>query len=484
MVYSKLQSVCKMYKDKKAIVLNNGVVTFTELLQAVDNYSELFLNKGMGKGSLVSIYSNNHVEYIFTLFAIGKIGAIAVPIDNLRLTETEKSAIINTVIPDYCIKYDENNNVIIEDFTKRVDNNHKLNVTDNLERHTSEFTILFTSGTTGVPKGIVHTQQTRMNALANLTKTLELTDKDSHLCTFVLTSPHATAICILPSLLNGSTLYIIPPEKVFPRIVCNYIKENSISIYTVMPHFIMSILNTKEIPLDTFKTIRQILCGGAPMIEKAAKDFKEKYGIKLGNIYGMAEHGPMFVNKIEYDDVESASIGKTLDGVEAKIVDQDGKDLEINQIGEIRVRSNSVAKGYWNNVKETKKVFLKDRWLSTMDLGYVNEKGYYFVTGRISEYINISSNKVSPYEIENVIMKYGEVKEVVVIGKKLENSTEKIIAVVVPTNKNTFYLDGLKQYCEQNLAPFKRPSQIIISDDFPRGSYGKIDKGKVRSIYE
>lgn len=498
MIYQRLRNVAGKFKEKNAIVIMERTITYKRLIEEIDKCSYLLKQAGIHEKKVVAVYSNNNIEYIITLFALAKNKAIAVPIDNIRLTEREKTNIINSMTPHFCINFDEieysftittlesttpkahyeeENRIHSGDASKMITINNRKR-----EEYDGEFTVLYTSGTTGVPKGIVHTQYSRLNMCNHLTDTMDFSDTDNHLCTFVLTSPHSIGICILPALLNGGVLHIIPPERVYPRLVVKYIAEKEITIYTSLPHFFASMMNTNNITGHYFKSIRQILSGGAAITEALARDFTEKFGIRLGNIYGLAEHGPAFINRTDYKDVPYHSIGKPVRGVEVKIVDPRGCILNSDEVGEIQIRSTSRAKGYWNNEGETRKVFLPDGWISTRDLGYTDEHGNYFITGRSSQFINIFSNKVSPDEIESVISSYLGVNDSAVFGIKTDDFNEKIVAYVSTNNMN-FDIEGLKDYCKQQLANFKQPKEIILMGSLPRNSYGKVNKEALKEIY-
>jgi acyl-CoA synthetase (AMP-forming)/AMP-acid ligase II len=265
----------------------------------------------------------------------------------------------------------------------------------------------------------------------------------------------------------------------------------------MVPTMLKQLLDHPDFKKHDLSSLRVITYGAAPMplpvIRKALEEFP---GVSFINAFGQTETASTITALGPEDHVLTgteeekekklkrlASIGKPFSDVEMKVVDEEGKTLGPNEVGEILARGPRVMSGYWKDEEKTAKTIDKDGWVHTGDVGYVDEDGYYFLAGRSSDMIIRAGENISPEELENVIRDHPKVEDVAVIGVPDETWGEEPRAVVIPKKGEKVTEEEIMEYCRQNLASFKRPRSVVFVDDLPRNPMGKLIKREIREKY-
>jgi acyl-CoA synthetase (AMP-forming)/AMP-acid ligase II len=268
----------------------------------------------------------------------------------------------------------------------------------------------------------------------------------------------------------------------------------------MVPTMLKQLLDHPNFKKHNLKSLKVITYGAAPMplpvIRKALEEFP---GVNFINAFGQTETastitalGPEdhFITGTPAEREKKlkrlASIGKPMADIQMKVVNDDGKTLGVGEAGEILARGPRVMSGYWKDEEKTKKTIDKDGWVHTGDIGYVDEDGYYFLSGRSSDIIIRAGENISPEEMENVIREFPKVEDVAVIGVPDETWGEEPRAVVIlkkGIEKSKSVEDEIMEYCRQNLASFKRPRTVVFVDDLPRNPLGKLIKKEIREKY-
>ncbi len=500
--------------DKDAIVFEDKRYTFSQLNERVNRLANGLLKLGVKKGDRVSLLQVNCNQCVETYFAVAKTGAIYLPL-NFRTKEKELAYMLNTaeaetiIIGDRYIpliksiqpqvkslknlisiekKYDDM--LYYEDIIKSSPADEV--VADIDEADTTM--LMYTAGTTGFPKGVMlsHTSFSTY-VLENVTPADPTSDESN-----ILTVPlyHVAGIqAMMAAIYGGRTLVM---ERQFePEEWMTLVEREKANRAMMVPTMLKQLLDHPNFKKHDLSSLRVITYGAAPMplpvIRKALEEFP---GVAFINAFGQTETASTITALGPEDHVLTgteeekekklkrlASIGKPMADVEMKVVDDDGQTLGTGEVGEILARGPRVMSGYWKDEEKTKKTIDKDGWVHTGDVGYVDEDGYYFLSGRSSDMIIRAGENISPEEIENVIREHPKVEDVAVIGVPDETWGEEPRAVVIPKKGTKPTEEEIMEYCRQNLASFKRPRSVIFVDDLPRNPMGKLVKKDIREKY-
>jgi long-chain acyl-CoA synthetase len=249
----------------------------------------------------------------------------------------------------------------------------------------------------------------------------------------------------------------------------------------IVPTMIVYMLMFPDYAKYDISSVKHWVCGSAPLSLDTWKQFKEKFGMEIGEGWGLTEAGANNATNIGLDVIKPGSIGKPMNGMEMKIVDLDGRDLPQGEEGEIVLKGPMVMKGYWNLPEETAQA-IKDGWLYTGDIGYVDEDGYFFITDRKKDIIIKGGENISPRVIEEVLYAHPAVSEASVIGIKDRVYGEEIKAFVTLKPGRETTSEEILEYCRGKLKKFFVPKEVVILDAMPKTLVGKILKKELRKM--
>jgi acyl-CoA synthetase (AMP-forming)/AMP-acid ligase II len=500
--------------DKAAIVFEDKRYTFSQLSERVNRLANGLLKLGVSKGDRVSFLQVNCNQCVETYFAVAKTGAIYLPL-NFRAKEKELGYMLNTaeaatlivgeryipminsIRPELkslgnliSLESKHDDMLYYEDIISSSPDDEVIADIDE-----DDTTILmYTAGTTGFPKGVMlsHNSFSRY-VLENVTPADPTSDESN-----ILTVPlyHVAGIqAMMAAIYGGRTLVM---ERQFePEEWMTLVEQEKANRAMMVPTMLKQLLDHPNFKKHNLSSLRVITYGAAPMplpvIRQALEEFP---GVSFINAFGQTETASTITALGPEDHVLTgteeekekklkrlASIGKPMSDVEMKVVDEEGKKLGPNEVGEILARGPRVMSGYWKDEEKTKKTIDKDGWVHTGDIGYVDEDGYYFLSGRSSDMIIRAGENISPEELENVIRDHPKVEDVAVIGVPDETWGEEPRAVVIPKKGEKPTEEEIMEYCRQNLASFKRPRSVIFVDELPRNPMGKLIKREIREKY-
>ncbi len=338
--------------------------------------------------------------------------------------------------------------------------------------------ILYTSGTTGKPKGVTLTHKNFISQGEMVDKVMPMESSDIFVIVLPLYHVYALSNGLFCGLKYGSGLSLIPQYS--PEKLLNNIAEVKATILIAIPNMYMHILQLAR-SRDTKipKSLRLCVSGGAPLPLKTINEFMEVFQTEIAEGYGLTETTSAVSLNKPGKAFKAGSIGPTSPGVEMKIVDDEGVELEDGKEGEIIIKGGMVSPGYWNNEESTKEVF-KEGWLYTGDLGYKDEDGFFFITDRKKDLIVRSGFNVSPREVEEVIMSNPKVEEAAVIGVLDKRERETVKAFVVLKEGEEMQTKEVLDYCSENLADYKIPKFIEFRDSLPKSATGKVLRKELR----
>jgi long-chain acyl-CoA synthetase len=337
--------------------------------------------------------------------------------------------------------------------------------------------ILYTSGTTGQPKGAELTH-------ANLLRTAEVSrnlygfDEDAvTLGALPLFHSFGQTCGLNATLGGGGTLTLIPRFE--PGKALEIIERDRVNIFQGVPTMYGAMLHHPEREQSDVSSLKICVSGGSAMPVELLRGFEEAFGCKVLEGYGLSESSPVASFNHADRERKPGSIGTPVEGVEMKVVDDDGNEVAQGEVGEIVIRGHNVMKGYWERDDATRET-IKDGWLHTGDMGKTDEDGYFYVVDRKKELIIRGGYNVYPREIEEVLYEHPAVREAAVLGVPHDEYGEEVAAAVALKDGETADPEELRDFVKAQVAAYKYPRQIWVVDDLPKGPTGKILKREIK----
>ena len=498
-----LANTASRLPDKLAVKQGTFTQTFAELDAAANRFANALIREGFGKGHIVAIYSANQSDYPTIFFGAARSGAILAhlsarfSVDELRrvISDTDIEAIfvhcdLAGNLSDIRGDLPNLDRVIV--FGGAGPNGHE--VLDNFVgdapaksptvtiAETDPFSIQYSGGTTGFPKGIVASHASRVIGSVRAQREFGIIGDDVFCCSTPLFHIAGLFVWFQTGILNGNTCVLMPkwdPEE-FMRLV----EEEGVTASFMIPTQINGVISHPNFSAERLAGWRYGNFGGAPnpvaQLEKMLEMLPDTIWIEQ---YGQTESGNLTVRPPEYCRTKAASAGRAFQDVEIAIFGPDDRPLPVGETGELVTRGVHQMIGYYKNPEETAKVFTADGWLKTGDVGYLDEDGFLYLVDRSKDMIISGGENVYPSEIENVLYKHPAVNECAVFGIPDEYWGELPAAHVVLEVGAAVNEDELIEFCMQNLARHKRPRMIKFVDNLPKTVVGKIQKSRIREEY-
>ncbi len=474
--------------------------TYKELDDRANRTAHALLSLGVRKGDRVALLMMNGAEYVETYFALGRIGAVMVPL-NWRLVADELQFILDdsgsTVLlfdgefDDTVVDLHGRETVVREwvrvgeagpDFAKDYDALQAAasdGFPECTARDDDNLFIMYTSGTTGLPKGVVHSHGTMIASSVTILMTADIRLDDTYLQ--VLPLFHVGALAPLTAVIHrgGSAVIMraFDPAQIFP--VIEREKIDCMLAVPAMLNFMLAVDNHSD---HDISSLRWIQSGAAPvpvpLIEKYAG-----LGIQVHQVYGMTETGgPACLISAEEALRKAGSTGPAFFHTDVRVVDDDGNDVAPGKIGEVVMRGAHVMKEYWNRPDATAET-IRDGWLYSGDMASMDAEGFVYIQDRKKDMIISGGENVYPAEVENTLSGHPEIADVAVIGQQSERWGESAAAIVVRTPDGEVTGDAILDWCQGKLARFKQPRVVAFVDEIPRNPTGKILKRILRDQF-
>jgi acyl-CoA synthetase (AMP-forming)/AMP-acid ligase II len=366
-----------------------------------------------------------------------------------------------------------------DNFVDEIDNNFEI-IKENTNCNDNAL-LMYTSGTTGKPKGVMLSHENILSGGENVKISHELKPKDKALCVLPLYHINGLIVTVIGPLVSQSSLVIC--EKFSVTNFWKYISKFKCTWFSVVPTIISSLLNKyskEEIDSLNLLSIRFGRSASAALAPETHKNFEQKFKIKMIETMGLTEScAPILSNPLPPKKNKYGSPGIPY-GNEIMIADNKFNEVSRNTVGQICVKGKNVTKEYYKNPEETKKSFYKD-WFLTGDLGFMDEENYVFVKGRIKELIIKGGENISPREIDDVLYQHEAVLEAAAFAVKCEHYGEKIEAGIVLKKNHKVMEKELIKHCENLIGEFKSPNKIHFFSELPKGPSGKIQRFKIQN---
>lgn len=497
----------RKYRDEEAVVSYGKRLSWLELNNRVNSLANALLDMGIKKGDRVAALMLNGHECFDISFAAAKIGAILVRI-NYWLVPKEIEYIIddsgsNTLIigKDYLKYLDSINCMPLKNIISIGEQNNRfinyeslINSYDNKEPALSWDVngddiacIVYTSGTTGFPKGVIWTHKSIFFNVMTISYEMEI-------------KPFTRILHLFPAFFSGGTMlifigsYLALVNHVLnwdTELVLETIEKERIQFFILAPSMMIFMLDSKDIEKRDFSSLDNILYAASPMPFDNLKKGMEIFKCRFMQFYGTTECGPSGTllspsdhiiegDKRELNRLKSA--GKEMINIRVRVVDDNGNDLKPYENGEIIIKSPGKMIGYWNKPEETEKT-IKNGFVYTGDIGYFDEDGYLYIMDRKKDMIISGGANIYPAEIERVLYSYPSILDAAVIGVPDNKWGEAVKAIVVLKEGMKVEEEEIIEFCRENLASYKKPRSVEFVDSLPRNPAGKILKRVLRDKY-
>ena len=509
--------------DRLAVIFEKNRLTYEVIVERINRLATALIRLGIQRSDRVAIIQVNTNEHIETYFAVAKLDAVFVPL-NFRSKEDELTYMINVSGAKIVLAGPRYRDLIlpiihklntVEHFISLEDDTDvtcdSLNLPTNWQSYetlianASQYEgypesdgddlsiIMFTAGTTGSPKGVMLSHESFTSYILDNVAPIDPDTEERNILTVPLY--HIAGVqAMMAAIYGGRTLVI---QRQFDSSAwIELVEREKVDRAMIVPTMLKQILDNPDFASRDLSSLRVITYGAAPMpleiIKKAIVAFPDTHFI---NAFGQTETAATISmlppeahvltgspGEVEIKVKRLASIGKPLPDIDIKIVDEEGKSVSIGEIGEIVARGPRVMKGYWKEENATKET-VRDGWLHTGDLGYFDDEGYIFLSGRAKDFIKRGGEMISPEEVEQVLQSHPAVDEAAIIGIPDPEWGERVRAIVVVKRNAVLTEREIIEYCRQNLSSFKKPESVIFEKKLPRNSLGKVLKRVLRESY-
>ncbi len=470
------------FPENIAILFHERTMTYSELGKKVRQLAYWLQQKGIHQGDRVLFFFDDSPEKIICYFACFYIGAIAVP-TNSGVRGNDLMHVLNVAKPNLIIT-----NHKLRFFLQTYRANH-FSINDVISELGCEAqevylsndtiaTIFFSSGSTNKPKGITHNFSAHL-VCANAMKTAQKITSEDRILAYPLDFNRSFGSQVLPGLAAGATIVLI--EQFDSKNILDLIINQGMTVCVAPPGSWRKLINLAALEKNISHQLRVVTSGGDMVTNDLISAVKKTFNLALHSTIGMTELFTYAIQPIEGKKKFNA-IGLPLPGVKLKIVDENSKDVPHRQLGEICIKSPAVMQGYWDDENKTSDI-LRDGWIHSGDLGYLDEEGYLFFQGRKKHIIVINGRNIAPPEVESILNDYDGIEQSAICGIPNGEDSQFVVAMIVLDNsKSSFEQQKLSTYVSAKLTDFKVPKYYFIVDDIPRNRRGKTDRDAVQAM--
>ena len=485
--------------QQPAVVLGEDTLSYERLVHSAGALATGLSESGLARGDRVGLLLPNCPQFIISYLAITALGAVVVPV-HCQLTVEEAGYILNHAQARALISLAEFEPLVgqlrqqVGSLTELLISGHcTLENVINLEklmsacadrpvlsdaaRREDAAALLYTSGTTGRPKGALLSHGNLLVNAQACMQVIGVTTEDRCLAVLPLFHSFGATVCMILPLLAGACVLL--QTAFVPLDVLGAIEAHRVTIFAGVPSMFAVLTGCRTTRDYDLSSLRLCVSGGAPLPLEVLSGFKERYGVPLVEGYGPTEASPV-VSANPPDGVQKpGSVGLPIPGVQVRIVDEAGQDLPAGQVGEIIVAGPSVMSRYWQDPAATAEA-IRAGWLYTGDLGKLDSDGYLYIVERKKDLIIVGGTNVYPQEVEGIIAQVSGVREVAVVGMPDPLRGERIKAFVVPGDDTQLTAEQVIAHCREHLAPFKVPRLVEFRESLPKSHLGKVLKRKLR----
>lgn len=506
----RLKETAAANAEKTAYVFLDQSSSYRELNEAVNKMANSLQSKGVKKGDHIGLLLGNSPHFVITLYAALRVGATAIPINPIyspdEIAYILRDGDVKVVVAlDLLLPLVEKAHVALPDVHQYIlcetspETPGKLNSLDDSIRqkiisfteaitpHSASFEgpkldeediaiILYTSGTTGKPKGAMLTHRNVYSNASDTAAYLSISGNDRVIAALPMFHVFALTVVLNAPLVNGGTILIVP--RFSPKDVFEIAKKHKATVFAGVPTMYNFLLQYPDAEPGDFASIRLCISGGASLPVALLHSFEDKFNVRMSEGYGLSEASPVTCFNPLDRERKAGSIGISITNIENKVVNELGEELPPGEVGELIVRGPNVMKGYYKMPEETEAT-IKDGWLYTGDLARKDEEGYFFIVDRKKDMIIVGGYNVYPREVEEVLYAHEGIVEAAVVGVPDPNYGEAVQCFVVKKDP-ALTKDDLLAYCLERLAKYKVPTVVEFIEELPKNTTGKILRRALR----
>ncbi|MGB8932364.1 MAG: AMP-binding protein [Anaeromyxobacteraceae bacterium] len=483
--------------DRPFLVAPDAGVTLTrrELASAVESLRAQLRAAGLAPGDRAALLLSNGPNLVVALLAVMSSGASAVPL-HPRLAPDELDALVADAAPSLLISDERHRDVVPAATRERLAllreprlepgnpllaapvTGHDASQTWRPAASGPPALILFTSGTTGRPKGVPLGQGHLLENARQVSLAHALAPGDVALCVLPIFHVNGLVVTMLAPLLSGGT--VVMPCRFEPDRFWALVAAHSVTWFSGVPTVLSALLARPGPSPAVLRALRFARSASAPLPVAVKREFEARFGVPVVESLGMSEAaGQVTSNPLPPAPRKEGSVGVAF-GNELRVVDDGARPVATGTVGEVAIRGANVFAGYLGDVAPRSH---RDGWFLTGDLGYLDDDGYLFLTGRRKELINRAGEKIAPREVEEVLHRRAEVQTACVVGVPDPLYGEEVVAFVQLRPGHAFDPDALVAFCRLHLARFKAPKRILRVDDWPRAPNGKLQRRFLVDLY-
>jgi long-chain acyl-CoA synthetase len=486
------------WPEHVAVVFRDSNITFRELEALTNQFAHALQELGVKQGERVCLLMTNRPEFIISCSTVARVGAVFSAINPAykereiayQLANTEATAIVvqNELLPLVEAVRDQTPGlkyVISVGPGQPAAGSRHLSFADLLKGHPttppavdiaeSDLVALpSSSGTTGLPKGVMLTHRNRVWNTIQFASAMRVTEEDRFLIFLPLS--HAYGIALMDcAVYTGATAVLM--ERFNPGECVQLIAQHRITLLPVVPPILMALLSWPDLHTYDLSSVRYVMSAAAPLAPSVARVFRQTTGVRVLQAYGLTEVGPSHLNPVDNDDLNVLeSVGLPLPDTEQKVVDSETglKELASGEVGELCIRGPGVMTGYWKAPEATAST-LRNGWFYTGDIGFIDANGYVFLQDRKKELIKYKGLSIAPAELEVLLLEHSDVADDAVIGKPDDEAGEVPKAFVVrKADHHDVTTDELVHFMAGRLATYKTLQEVEFIEAIPRSPSGKV----------
>jgi len=494
-----VRDTARRVPDKTALIFHDQPIKYSEIDREIDRAAAGFASVGIKRGDRVALLVHNVPHFVYAYHGLLRAGGVMIPLNTMYTSEE-----VSFILADA----DARAVVAAEPFVGTVDGlrdtlpmlEHVIVAGTNapigamtweqmlgrggdpplVDPAADELAVIaYTSGTTGKPKGAMLTHGNLLANLDQMTRVPQLAEAEDDVVLLALPMFHIYALNVILGLTLRVGAAALLMERFDAVASLDAIERHRVSVLFGAPPMFIAWLNTPGVERYDLSSVRLAVSGAAPLPGMVLEDFRRRLGITIWEGYGLTETAPGVTSNAMGEQAKPSSIGKPLPGVDVRIVDAHGEDVEEGDPGEIIVRGPNVFKGYWRQ-QEASEDALRDGWFRTGDVGYADEDGYIFLVDRKKDLILVSGFNVYPREVEDALYRHPKVADVAVIGVPHPYTGEAVKAFVVLKPGERATEEDILDFARKYLARFKCPGVIEFVGELPHLPTGKVLKRALR----